>query len=157
MAWRTPKFKVYLPALTESSPAAAVEFAAEMPRGNGELILIVDDEASVRQITQQTLQTFGYRVVVASDGAEAVIVFAHQGAEIAAVITDMTMPVMDGLATIQVLRRMNPKVPIIAASGLAANGHVVRAASLGVKHFLPKPFTAESLLKVLKQVLSTEG
>jgi PAS domain S-box-containing protein len=151
------KFRIYLPAQTEASPATVAERAAEMPRGRGELILVVDDEASVRQITQQTLEAFGYRVVVASDGPDAVAVFARQGAEIAAVLTDMTMPVMDGLATIQVLRKMNPKVPIIAASGLSASDHVAKVAGLGVKHFLPKPYTAEILLKTLKEVLSAEA
>ncbi len=148
------KFKVYLPAHTAQAGGAPVVAPAEMPRGHGELILVVDDEASVRQITEQTLEAFGYRVVLAGDGAEAVAVYASRGAEIAVVLTDMMMPVMDGPATIQVLRRMNPKLPIIAASGLSANGHVANAASLGVKHFLPKPYTAETLLKVLKQILS---
>ena len=72
------------------------------------------------------------------------------------VLTDMMMPVMDGPATIQVLRKMNPAVRIIGASGLTANGHIAQAASLGVRHFLPKPFTAETLLKALKKVLSAE-
>jgi PAS domain S-box-containing protein len=146
-------FQIYLPAQTETSPAAAAEQAAEMPRGTGELILVVDDEASVRQITQQTLEAFGYRVVLAVDGAEAVATYARQNPEIAVVLTDMMMPVMDGPATIQVLRKMNPAVRIIAASGLAANGDATQATILGVKHFLPKPYTAETLLKTLKQVL----
>ncbi len=146
-------FKVYLPAVTESSPAAVAQ-ATEMPRGNGEVILVVDDEASIRDITQQTLEAFGYRVLVASDGAEAVAVYARRGAEIAAVLTDMMMPIMDGPATIRALRRMNPAVLIVGASGLSANGHVTQAANLGVKHFLPKPYTAGTLLKALKEVLS---
>ena len=147
-------FNVYLPAQTESSPESEAAIAATMPRGNGELILVVDDEAAVRQITQQTLEIFGYRVVLAVDGVEGVAVYARLGEEIAAVITDMMMPVMDGPATIEVLRRMNPAVRIIGASGLAADGQVARSVSLGVKHFLPKPFTAETLLKALKDVLA---
>ena len=71
-------FKIYLPAQVEPT-AAEAEHAAEMPRGNGELILVVDDEAAVREITQQTLQAFGYRAIVATDGADAVAVFARQG------------------------------------------------------------------------------
>jgi len=125
-----------------------------MPRGNGELILVLDDEPAVRQITQQTLELFGYRVILAVDGADGVAVYARQGAEIDVVITDMMMPVMDGPATIEVLRRMNPAVRIIGASGLSADGPVARAVSLGVKHFLPKPYTAETLLKALKDVLA---
>ena len=150
-------FKVYLPAQTESSPAAAAEQAAEMPRGHGELILVVDDESAVREVTQLTLEAFGYRVLTAADGVEAVAIYARRGEEIALVLTDMMMPVMDGPSTILVLRKMNPAVRIIGASGLTANGHVVQADSLGVRHFLPKPFTAETLLKALKKVLSAEA
>jgi PAS domain S-box-containing protein len=156
------KFKVYLPAQTEASAETAAEIAAEMPRGNNELILVVDDEPSVRQITQQTLEAFGYRVVLASNGAEAVAIYGARKAEIAAVLTDMMMPVLDGPATIQVLQKINPAVRIIGASGLAAHGHAAHghaahAASLGVKHFLPKPYTAETLLQALKQVLAAEA
>jgi CheY-like chemotaxis protein len=148
------KFKIYLPAkIGPPSETTAVQMA-ELPRGNGELILVIDDEASARQITSQTLEAFGYRVVVASDGADALAIYANQRNEIAVVLTDMMMPVMDGAATIRVLRRMNPELPIIAASGLSANGYVARATSLGVKHFLPKPFTAEALLKVLREILT---
>jgi CheY-like chemotaxis protein len=146
-------FRVYLPAQTESSAAAEAEIATELPRGHGELILVVDDEPSVRLITQQTLQAFGYRVVLASDGAEAVAIYARQSSEIAAVLTDMMMPVMDGPATIQVLHKLNPRVRIIAASGLSSNDPAAHLASLGVKNFLPKPYTAETLLKALQEVL----
>jgi PAS domain S-box-containing protein len=150
-------FKAYFPAQTKPSAQTAGEVAAELPRGNGELILVVDDEASVRVITRQTLEAFGYRVVLASDGAEAVAIFARQGAEIAVVLTDMMMPVMDGPATIQVLLRLNPELPIIAASGLSADGRVTQAASLGVKHFLSKPSSADALLQVLRQILSAKS
>ena len=150
-------FRVYLPAQTEASPDLAAELAAKMPHGGGELILVVDDELAVRQITKQTLETFGYRVVLANDGAEAVAVYARQGAEIAAVLTDMMMPIMDGPATIEVLRRINPAVRIIGASGLSVHGHVAHAASLGLKYFLPKPYAAETLLNALKQLLSDKS
>lgn len=151
---RGTKFKIYLPALTEPSQTAASPAEAAMPRGHGETILVVDDEAAVRQITQQTLEAFGYRVILASDGAEAVAIYAKEGAHIAVVLTDMMMPVLDGPATIQVLRRLNPKLRVIAASGLTANGNAAHVASLGVKHFLPKPYTADVLLRVLQQVIS---
>lgn len=144
-------FHVHLPAHTETSPVAAAELAAEMPCGNGELILVVDDEASVRQITKQTLEGFGYRVVLANDGIEAISIFSSRGKEIAAVLTDMMMPIMDGAATIHILRRMNPQLPIIATSGLTAS--VATMADLGVEQFLAKPFTAETLLKTLRQGL----
>jgi PAS domain S-box-containing protein len=141
-------FQVYIPTPSEAPLFAAAEIAAELPVGNGELILIVDDEAAISQITQQTLETFGYRAVLASDGAEAVSIFARQGAEIAAVLTDISMPVIDGATTIQILRQMKPEVRIIAASGLSVDS------TLAVKHFLPKPYTAESLLNVVRQALT---
>ena len=109
---------------------------------------MVDDEDAVRQVTQQTLESFGYRVVLAADGIEAVSIYAARKQEIAVVITDMMMPVMDGPRMIQVLLRINPQVRIIAASGLHAD-----AASMGVRQFIPKPYTAETLLKTLHQVL----
>jgi CheY-like chemotaxis protein len=148
------KFKIYLPARTEASAEIVAEVAAEMPRGKGELILVVDDEVSVRQITKQTLEAFGYRVVLAADGAEALAAYTTQGPQIAAVVTDMMMPVMDGASTIRVLQKLNPKLPIIAASGLEGNGHGPETAA-GVKHFLAKPYTAETLLKALRHVIDS--
>ena len=149
---RGTRFRIYLPATDRQSAAEAVA-APELPRGHGELVLVVDDEASVRQITRQTLEAFGYRVLLASDGAEAVAIYAAERERVAVVLTDMMMPVMDGPATIQVLLRMNPKVRIIAASGLNANGRVAKAANAGARHFLPKPYTAEALLTALRNVL----
>ena len=151
-AGRGTQFKIYLPALTEHSRETAAAAAAEMPRGNGELVLVVDDEASVRHITQRTLEAFGYRVLLAADGAEALAVYSRHIGEIAVVLTDMMMPVLDGAAIIQVLLKLNPKLPIIAASGLPSND--ARATNLGVRQFLSKPYTADHLLKALKQVLN---
>ena len=148
------RFKIYLPAQPGSLPETLADTTVQLPRGDGELILVVDDEPRVRQITQQTLEAFGYRVVLACDGAEAVAVYASRPTEISAVLTDMMMPVMDGPTAILVLRRLNPQLPILAASGLAAQEHVAKAASMGVKHFLPKPYTAESLLTALHGVLA---
>jgi CheY-like chemotaxis protein len=146
-------FKVFLPAdpsLHDVQPAPAV---VELPRGRNELVLVVDDEAAIRQITQQTLEMFGYRVHVAGDGAAAAAYYATHAREIGVVLTDMMMPVMDGSATIQVLFRLNPAAKIIATSGLNANENVAKAAALGAKHFLPKPYTAETLLRIIREVL----
>jgi PAS domain S-box-containing protein len=147
------EFTIHLPAITEVSSVAPAEKAVEMPCGHNELILVVDDEEAVRVITQRTLENFGYRAIVAKDGADALATYAKRQAEIAAVLTDMMMPIMDGLAVIQVLRRINPRLPIIAASGLSASEHIAEAANLGVHHFLSKPFSTEQLLTTLRQVL----
>jgi len=145
------KFNVYLPAHTGFSDDEQ-DRAVELPRGHGELVLVVDDEPSIRQITQKTLEAFGYRVLVATDGADAVAIYARRTDEIAVVLTDMMMPVMDGAATIRVLRKLNPAVRVIAASGLVNNGHGA-VAGLEIRHFLPKPYAADALLTVLKLCL----
>jgi CheY-like chemotaxis protein len=87
------------------------------------------------------------------DGADAVAVYAEHKNEIAVVLTDMMMPVMDGPATIHALMRINPAIKIIAASGLNSNGGVATASSAGVKHFLTKPYTAGTLLKTMRAIL----
>ena len=146
-------FTVCFPAKTSPGGLTAAAEEQMHPRGRGELILIVDDEAAVRAITQQTLEAFGYRVLLAGDGAEALSIYAEHQEDVAAVLTDMMMPIMDGPATIQVLKRMNPAVKIIAASGLNADGSAAKAAGMGVKHFLPKPYTAQTILRTLNNVL----
>lgn len=143
------KFNVYFPAsdgMTSSSAQATVE----LPEGNGELILVVDDESSVREVTRQTLEAFGYRVLVATDGADAVAVFASHRESIAVMLTDMMMPVMDGPELIKIVRHLSPELPILAASGVLADDNI---AALGVHTFLPKPYTAEKLLKILAGIL----
>ena len=101
-------FEIYLPAKSALSGRREARTDAEPQRGNGELVLIVDDEDKVRQIMQQTLETFGYRAIVASGGDEAALIFAARHSKIDVVITDMMMPVMDGPVTIQVLRNIDP-------------------------------------------------
>lgn len=148
------QFSVFLPALPATEPSEVSPTSIDLPRGNGELVLVIDDEATVRQITRHTLEAFGYRVLLACDGAEGVALFAAQMQDIAVVLTDMMMPVMDGASTIKVMKRMQPHVRIIAASGLNADGMTSRNAIDGVRHFLPKPYTAELMLHALKSALS---
>ena len=147
------QFALYLPALDAPGKVEAGALQTDLPLGNGELILVVDDEESIRVITQGTLETFGYKVVTASDGTEALALYADSKNEIAVVLTDMVMPFMDGPATIRALKRMNPKVRIIAASGFATGQHTADASLEGVSVFLNKPYTAERLLKALAKVL----
>ena len=151
-------FRVYLPAMELSTEARIVQEAeTDLHRGHGETVLVIDDEASILTITAQTLEAFGYNALTAADGAQAVALYVENKKIISLVLTDMTMPVMDGLSTIRALMRINPYVKIVAASGLNANGDAARFAELGVRHFLVKPYTAETLLTVLKQVLSADA
>jgi PAS domain S-box-containing protein len=148
-------FSVYLPAIEVSAEAEKEQpdGRVSMPRGNGETILVVDDEASILTITGQTLEAYGYRVLTAIDGADAVGTYVQNRDEIAVVLTDMMMPVMDGSAMVHALRRLNPTIKIIAASGLNAEGEVNKAAAGGLKHFLIKPYTAQVLLQTIRTIL----
>ncbi|MDB6137419.1 MAG: hybrid sensor histidine kinase/response regulator [Verrucomicrobiaceae bacterium] len=146
-------FTICLPASDSAQGAVPTPNEATYPRGQGEMILVVDDEAAVRAITQQTLEAFGYRVLVAADGAEAVTLYAEHQHMVSAVLTDMMMPGMDGSSTIQTLKSMNASVPIVAASGLNSDGGAARAARMGVKDFLPKPYTAQTVLMTLSRVI----
>ena len=149
------QFSLYLPALDSPEAAKASALQTDLPLGNGELILVVDDEESIREITRSTLETFGYRVLTANDGTEAIALYADRKNEVAVVLTDMMMPFMDGPATIRALQKMDRGVKIIAASGLTA-GHKAGEASLeGVAMFLGKPYTAEKLLLALAKILKT--
>ena len=147
------QFSVYLPALDMPGTIDSAAAQTDLPLGNGELILVVDDEESIREITRGTLETFGYTVLTASDGTEALALYADKKNEIAVVLTDMVMPFMDGPATIRALQRMNPKVKIIAASGLGTGHRAGEGTLEGVSVFLNKPYTAEKLLKTLAEVL----
>src|ERR1044071_934678 len=147
------QFALYLPALDTPDSLESAAAQTNLPIGHGELILVVDDEESIREITRGTLETFGYTVLTASDGTEALALYADKKNEVAVVLTDMVMPFMDGPATIRALQRMNPKVRIIAASGLGTGLHAGEGTLEGVSVFLNKPYTAERLLKTLADVL----
>lgn len=152
---RGTTFRLFLPAVV-AAPADRVRPPSEDERrGHGELILVVDDESSIRDITSQTLERSGYRVLLAQDGAEAVALYAGQGREIAAVVIDMMMPVMDGAATVQVLMRIDPRVRIIACSGRLDSERLPREATDAIRTFLPKPYTAQALLTAIADVLAS--
>jgi PAS domain S-box-containing protein len=153
---RGSTFLVWLPASREQLAAdGGAPGAARLPRGQGELVLVVDDEEAIRRIAAATLEHFGYLVLLAKDGSEAVARYAEHQDEIAVVLTDMAMPVMDGPALILALRAMNPKVRIVGFSGLASQGAVAGTVGSGLEHFLSKPYTAESLLTKLREVLDS--
>jgi PAS domain S-box-containing protein len=146
-------FRIYIPATGTAPNVPAASEEAELPTGNGELILIIDDEAAIREITKETLKAHGYKAMTASDGAEGVALFADNKEEIKVVITDIIMPVMNGTAAILVLKKIRPDVKIIAASGLTTKGQITTPSDSNVQAFLTKPYTAEKLLQTLAAVL----
>jgi PAS domain S-box-containing protein len=150
------RFRSYLPAQPAAESAAVATPGRELPRGHGECVLVVDDEQTVREITRRILEKHGYRVLTANDGLGASALYEQHRAGIQVVLTDMMMPVMDGVATIRVLHGMNPQVRIIAASGAASKVRLTEIANLSVQAYLQKPLTAQKLLVTLAQVLHGE-
>ena len=148
------KFSFFLPALSAETSITAVKPLPQLPPGKGELILVVDDEAAIRQIAQTILENFNYRVMTANDGAEAIARFAQHQEEIKVVLTDMVMPVMDGTLLIRAIRTISPQAKIIASSGFAESNKLEEAAADGVNHFIAKPYSTQVLLETLAKLLS---
>jgi PAS domain S-box-containing protein len=144
------QFKVYLPAQNTTVMMEASEVCS--PLGNQELLLVIDDEPAIRDITKASLENHNYQVITASDGIEAIALYVEHQEQISVVLTDMLMPSLDGLTTIRTLQKINPDVKIIAVSGLAASDKVNAAYAMGVKAFLCKPFTANQLLQTINIV-----
>ena len=141
------QFKVYLPALETGETQ---QTQVELPSGNGELILVVDDEAAIREITKISLETNKYQVIIVRDGIEAIAEYTQHKDQISLVLMDMMMPSMDGATAIKMLQKIDPQVKIIAVSGLLPSARVIE--EFGVKAFLSKPYTARELLITIDEV-----
>ncbi len=149
-------FQVHLPAVgaAQTAPGTIEETAA--PPGRGETILVVDDEAAFRQVACEVLEASGYRVVTASDGTEALALYTQANGSIQVVLADLMMPSISSLPIIGALREVDPQVRIIASSGLTGSNKPDEVISAGAKAFLPKPYTADQLLRALAKALASE-
>jgi two-component system, cell cycle sensor histidine kinase and response regulator CckA len=138
--------------LTRPSTVSAIS-APPAPgwRGQG-LILLVDDEVSVRSVGKQMLERMGFTVLTAGDGVEALEVFEKRSTEILCVFLDMSMPRMDGEATFAALRKTGNEVPVILCSGFNEQEAVQRFAGKGLAGFLQKPYTHADLAAMLKKL-----
>ena len=146
------RFTVYLPATTEAAQPQGAP-GEPLPRGDGRTVLVVDDEEPIRRVAEQILRSYGYEVIVAADGAEAIALYAKLRRTIDIVLVDMMMPFMDGPTTIQALKRIGPAAVIVATSGITDDANVSKALSAGARSFLAKPYGAESLLRGLDRAL----
>jgi PAS domain S-box-containing protein len=122
-------------------------------RGNGEVIFVVDDDESVRSITISTLRSAGYEVHAAADGTEALAHFGKKGKDFDLILSDIAMPVLDGVSTIRTIRHMNPDINVVMMTGLKTRENEVELKGMGITRFLDKPFTAETLLTVIADAL----
>ena len=147
-------FEVFLPVWETDGALAALSCPPETAHGHGELVLVVDDESAIREVTTAILTEHGYQTLAAADGTEALSLYAAHGSAIKVVLTDILMPFLDGAALSRALRTINPRVRIVAATGEAEESHFAELRSLGVQSFLAKPFSTERLLRTLHEALA---
>jgi signal transduction histidine kinase len=151
---RGSEFQFFLPAAA-GAPTQAARKKVPPPFGAGEKILVVDDEEGILAITKVALENYGYKVLTATSGAEALTLFAENPAAVHLVITDLDMPFMNGLAMIESLRKIQPDVKIIIASG-SENELENMEQKISTEAILEKPFTTESLLEVIHKTLARQ-
>jgi two-component system, cell cycle sensor histidine kinase and response regulator CckA len=147
-------FKVYLPAAAGTETEMIRRKRSAPPVGQGELVLLVEDELALLEITKELLESFNYRVLSATDGAEAITIYRRRKGKINVVVTDLMMPIMDGAALIRALRQLDPEVKIITVSGLGSQDQLAELNNLEVQAFLTKPYTTEQLLATLRKTLT---
>lgn len=145
-------FFVYLPA-TKTEQKEFGDEPLEAMAGSGEVILLVEDDPAVREVAQAILLSMGYTVLTANNGAEAVAIFAQHSSEINLLLTDIMMPIMDGVACIHAIRSLRPELPVVTMSGLMDGEKVAKLSSLGVQGSITKPFRAEALLQTVHRAL----
>jgi PAS domain S-box-containing protein len=152
-------FHVYIPAAQASLHAAKSKAPAVIPHGEGKTILVVDDEPALRGVTRQALEKKGYEVLTAGDGVEGFSAYAQARGKIDLVLTDIMMPVMDGVLLSLAIRRLDPKIPIIATSGLACDQELTAKINelrdLGISALLNKPCPSETLLMEIANALKS--
>jgi len=150
-------FTVFLPASPEQSLTSQARDGYRAVRGQGEGVLVVEDEQNILDITCRVLAAHGYCPVAARDGAEALALLMQQNGRVKLVLTDVCMPIMDGLALLKVLRRMDPKPAVIVMTGQVTDALSDKAPAQlrerGIEAILAKPFTTEQLLTVLAETL----
>lgn len=154
---RGSTFQIYLPASPVATAPAAACARKAIPKGTGEWILVVDDEENVRLVTERSLTQNGYRVLSATNGQEALDVLASHQSDVRAVVADIMMPVMDGMALSYRLRELYPRLPIIACTGWGQEGVQAKLRALGVECVLQKPYAFETLLTTLQNHLSAKS
>jgi two-component system, cell cycle sensor histidine kinase and response regulator CckA len=150
-------FSVYLPPAPDagvSESGALVEATPAAYQGQGERVLFVDDEGPVRDIATSVLKRLNFTPLLATDGADALILAAEHKADIKVVITDLHMPHMDGVVFVRALRRFLPDLPVVLASGRVDEASADELRKLGVVVRLDKPFTEAQLAQALRTALA---
>ena len=147
-------FKVFLPAKLSEESSPKLEMPPELLEGNGEVVLVIDDEPGVVQMTKMILEKRSYRVLTAEDGPAALAVIAQQGEPTKVVLTDMSMPFMDSVVLIRAIQKMKPATVFIASTGHGEQTRMSELESLGVRNFLSKPYDTQTLLTTVRDTLN---
>jgi PAS domain S-box-containing protein len=147
-------FKIFLPAKVNEESSPKSKMPAGRLGGNGEHVLVVDDEASIVQMTKMVLAKHNYHVLTAEGGPDALALIAQQIEPIKIVLTDMSMPFMDGVALVRTIKKMKPGTMFIASTGQGEETRTGELESLGVRNFLTKPYDTHKLLTTVRDTLS---
>lgn len=147
------RFKIFLPAVPDAKVEAVKPAPEAETPGHDGFILVVDDEDGIRTLAQRVLTGNGYGVLLAANGAEAVNIFKQRHDDIQLVLTDLRMPLMDGVSLVRALKDMKPRIKIIASSGFGEQKRIDELSNLSVTTFLDKPYTAEKLLAAIHNEL----
>ncbi len=145
-------FHIYLPADHQTCNESTLEEKKPMEEGH-EGILLVDDEPTLLQLGERLLSTLGYSVHTASNGEEACRIYQEQRPTIHLVILDYLMPGMNGEETFFALKKINPEVRVLLASGFSREGRPQELINAGIQGFIPKPFMIQDLSKAVRQAL----
>ena len=147
-------FKIYFPAIQTAQDLQAPTVKTTIPRGT-ENVLLVDDEDDIRDLGATLINNFGYKVITANDGKEALEIYQREGESISVIILDLIMPVMDGRQCLTEILRVNPNAKVIIASGYSESG-LVKGATTGAKGFVQKPYNMGQLLTKIREILDVD-
>ena len=149
-------FTVYLPLVAEAAPIQE-QPEAEIPRGQGETVLVVEDEAGVLHVLKVMLEQLGYRVLTASDGLEALEVCDAHADEVALVLTDVVMPRMGGVELLESLKGKHPQMRVLTMTGYPAEKEGAMQLAEGIAGHLDKPLSLEQVAQALNRALRKRG
>lgn len=145
------RFAVYIPAAVSTDMSIAAP--QSWPTGHGELILVIDDQAAIREIVKETLEAHQYRVVLANDGTLGLLLYRDHPDTFDLVIIDVTNPALDGPATIAAIRKLNPDARIILQAGFMSEQNKSLLNLQSAEAFLEKPYTTGELLQSVHDLL----
>jgi CheY-like chemotaxis protein len=150
-------FRIYLPATEKTDIEVDGEIGEGVFRGGPETVLVVDDEATIRDLTSETLERFGYKVLIATSGEEALEIYADPAKQVDLVLLDLGMPGMGGHRCLREIQRIDPAAKIVIASGYSIDGQVKKTLESGAKGFIAKPYQLIDLLSTVRTVLDSES